>query len=617
MNQPTTRPTESDILVDLAKVPNPILRAAMPVFGPLLKRLLYVDAINAGHRELVATGTPETFFSRTLEILGCKYEVSASDLERIPQDGPLVVMSNHPLGGLDGIIMGDLLRRRRPDVKLMANFLLKKIQFADQHMIFVDPFAAAKPSVKNLAPLRECLKHLKSGGLLGVFPGNKVSHYQWHRGEVADPEWVPHIGALMRRTGASVLPIFIEGSNSRLFNLAGMIHPILRTFLLPREFMRRAHSIEPIRIHIGSVISSTRLKRFESDEAMIRFLRVTTYFIGNRPKPAQTGSAAANQAKSLKCEPVAIPLASEKLEMDIASLPSSSSLIKKGDFEVFIASQDQIPHIIQEIGRGREISFRDAGGGTLKALDLAPEDSYYEHLFIWHRTDRKIVGAYRIGRTDRILAERGPEGLICNALFHFKPGFIEKLTPGLELGRSYVLPEYQKGYGPMLLLMGGIFALVAREPKYNFTFGSVGIGQGDEYSVASRTLIIDLLRSLHNDRKFAVGIESRSPFEGVRLNGITPDEISELVQGIEDVSTLVTGLEPDGKGVPVLLRHYLKLNAKLLDFGVWKNHGNSVVGFLIVDLTLANPKLLSRYMGEEGYANFLAYHGVKPPLNAD
>ena len=610
MDQPPANPARPEPLVDLTRVPNRVLQAVMPLLGPVVNRLFAIPAINRVHDEVAMTATPETFFRRTLEVLGCRYEVSDSDLQRIPETGPVVVVSNHPLGGLDGIILGDLLRRRRTDVKLMANFVLKKIRFAADHMIFVNPFAASQPSAQNIAPLRESLKHLKAGGLLGVFPGNKVSHYQWHRGEIADPEWVPHIGALIRRTGASVVPVFIEGGNSRLFNIAGMIHPLLRTILLPREFLRKGRSGVPVRVHVGTVVPSTRLKRFATDDDMIRFLRVTTYFLGNRPRasPASISTAFAESGK--KAEPVAEPVPPELLEADIAALPPEARLLKQGDSEVYMARYDQLPHVIREIGRGREISFREAGGGTLKPLDLAPQDEYYEHLFIWNRKDRVVVGAYRIGRADEIIAKYGPQGLICTGLFHFKPEFVAKLNPGIELGRSYVLPEYQRSYSSLLLLWGGIIAFAAREPRYNIFFGSVGVSQGGEYSPASRTLIIDLLRSQFSDARLSVQVESQSPFEGVGLKGITPEEIGDLVQDVEDVSTLVTSLEPDGKGVPVLLKHYFRMNAKLLDFGVWKNHSNAVVAFIICDMTTAEPKMIRRYMGEEGYARFRAYHGL-------
>ena len=599
-------------LLDLDAIPNPVLKAALAVAGPSLKKWLAVDDLNAVHDELVRTGTPETFASRLLEILGCKYEVAASDLERIPATGPVVIVSNHPLGGLDGVILADLLRRRRKDTRLMANFLLKNVKFAEDHMFFVDPFGGEESAKANLIGLRNCLRHLKHGGLLGVFPGNRVSHWQWDRRQVCDSDWVPNVASLIRRTEATVVPIFIEGGNSLLFNLAGLIHPLLRTIMLPRELIRQAKATELVKLHVGTPIPFPRLKRFEDDQEMMNFLRMATYVMGNRPEevPPETLE---ELAKVQAPEPIALPLPPEQLEADIAALPASACLVKQGEYEVYMASYQELPHVMQEIGRGREVSFRNVGGGTLKALDISPQDEYYHHLFVWHRKDRALIGAYRIGKADEILASHGPEGLISSGLFDLKPAFLEQLNPGLELGRSYVLPEYQRNYNSLLLLWAGILVFVAREPKYRMVFGAVGISQGNEYTPASRTLIVNYMREHLSHPSLSVQVEPRSPFTGIKLSGLKKEEVSGLLQSVEDVSTLVTGLEQDGKGVPILIKHYTKMNAKLLSFGVWKGHSNAVVSFLITDLTTSDPKFLRRYMGDEAYARFMAYHGAEEP----
>ncbi len=595
-------------LINLEAVPNPILKALMPVCGGWLRRLFAIDALNAVHDGVARNATVETFFSRTLQQVGASYEVAQSDLERIPQSGPVVVVSNHPFGGLDGIILGDLLHRRRKDSKLMANFLLKRVCHADKHMFFVDPFEREGAAQANFAGLRDCLKHLKQGGLLGVFPGNRVSHWQWDRREICDSDWVPNIAALIRRTQATVVPVFFEGGNSLLFNIAGLIHPLLRTILLPREFIRRGRSPEPVRLHIGTPIPFPRLKRFETDQTMTSFLRLATYVLGNRSQGAAPEQLA-EVAQAQLPEPLAEPQAPELLEADLAALPPEAKLLTQGDFEVYLARQPQLPHIIQEIGRGREASFRSAGGGTQKAVDLAPQDEYYHHLFLWHKKDRTVVGAYRLGLSDEILAKHGPNGLICSSLFELKPAFLGQLNPGIELGRSYVLPEYQKNYHSLLLLWTGILKFIAQEPKYRMLFGSVGISQGNEYTPASRTLIVNFMRAQFSHPTLSFQVESRSPFEGIRLSGLKAEEVSALVQSVEDVSTLVTGLEEDGKGVPVLIKHYLRMNAKLISFGVWKNHSNAVVSFIVADVTTSDPKFIRRCMGAEAYSRFMAYHG--------
>lgn len=599
-------------LVDLSQIKNPMMRVLYPVLGPALRRLLRVDEVNQLEADVTRFGTPESFFRTTLDLLGCRYELSEADLLRIPAKGPVVVVSNHPLGGLDGIILGDLLRRRRGDVKLMANYLLKRVRHAAGHMIFVDPFTRDRPAARNIAPLRECLRHLKCGGSLGVFPGNQVSHYRRETGEVTDPEWVTHIAALVRRSGASVVPLYIDARNSWLFERIGLIHPLLRTVLLAREFIKRGTSREPVKVSVGAVIPSIRLKRFETDEEMMSYLRMSAYMLKNRPAVAprrQTKETEAAETASRQ-KPLARRLPAEDLEQDIDSLPESACLLRQGEFDVFMGCYEELPHVMQEIGRGREESFRFAGGGTGEPVDLAEADKIYHHLFLWSRRDRAVVGAYRLGLADEILARHGAKGLVSSALFEFKPSFVERLNPGLELGRSYVLPEYQRSYSSLLLLWGGILAFIARQPKYRIIFGSVGVSQGDEYCAASRTLIVDYMRREHGWPEVAVELESRSPFDGMAFGPMEKEDVSRLVKDVDDVSALVSGLERDGKGVPILIKHYIRMNAKLIDFGVWREHSNAVVGFLMADLVTADPKFLRRYMGEAGYANFMAHHGL-------
>ncbi len=611
-----TPPTENHRpLVDLSQITHPVMKTVNALAGPLLRRVLKIDEINQLEDDTARLATPESFFRTVMDLLGCRYEVAAADLLRIPAKGPVVVVANHPLGGLDGIILGDLLRQRRTDVKLMANRLLRRVRLAEHHMIFVDPFAKDAPAAHNIAPLRQSLKHLKEGGLLGVFPSNQVSHYRRESGEVADPPWVSHIAALVRRSGATVVPIYIEARNSWLFERAGLAHPLLRTALLPREFIKRGVSREPVRVTVGAALPAPRLKRFESDDEMIRFLRMSAYMLKNRPSTLHNRSGTAGGGPSVassptRQQPVAEPLPEEALERDLVALPAENLLLRQGDFEVYIGRYAQLPNVMQEIGRGREVSFRFAGGGTGEALDLAEADQYYHHLFVWSRRDRAVVGAYRLGLADEIIKARGPGGLVSSGLFEFKPSFIARLNPGLELGRSYVLPEYQRSYSSLLLLWGGILAFIARNPRYRVIFGSVGVSQGDEYCAASRTLIVDYMRREHGQPELALELHSRTPFSGVSFGRLVKEDVSRLVKDVDDVSALVSGLERDGKGVPILIKHYIRMNAKLIDFGVWKSHSNAVVAFLMADLVTADPKFLRRYMGDEGYRGFMSFHGL-------
>jgi hypothetical protein len=226
--------------------------------------------------------------------------------------------------------------------------------------------------------------------------------------------------------------------------------------------------------------------------------------------------------------------------------------MSQGDFDVLMGSYDELPHIMQEIGRGREESFRFAGGGTGEAVDLAEADKIYKHLFVWSRRDRAVVGAYRLGLADEILERHGPKGLVSSGLFEFKSSFLARLNPGLELGRSYVLPEYQRSYSSLLLLWGGILAFIARNPKYRMVFGSVGVSQGDEYCPASRTLIVDYMRREHGWPEVAVELDlsevaggDEPGVAGLPLEVSLTAVIEQVGQGVSYWALAHTGAEPD------------------------------------------------------------------------
>ncbi|HEY8992041.1 MAG TPA: GNAT family N-acetyltransferase [Luteolibacter sp.] len=298
-------------------------------------------------------------------------------------------------------------------------------------------------------------------------------------------------------------------------------------------------------------------------------------------------------------EPIAAPADPAAVAAEIARL--DGPLASQGRFDVFLAPADAIPQVLHEIGRLRELSFRAVGEGSGKALDLDAFDRTYLHLFLWDRDARAVAGAYRLGRTDTLLAEFGADGLYTSTLFQLGEPFLDHLTPGLELGRSFVAPDYQRSIHPLGLLWRGIGRFIVRYPRYARLFGPVSIS--DDYSPISQELIVRFLRECRRDARFADSVRPRNPYAG----GLpAPGDISARLGSIEEVSAAVARIEPDGKGVPVLLRQYLKLNATLLEFNVDPDFANVLDALVLVDLREAPDEVLIRYMGADGLAAFRA-----------
>jgi hypothetical protein len=273
------------------------------------------------------------------------------------------------------------------------------------------------------------------------------------------------------------------------------------------------------------------------------------------------------------------------IDANIAAI-GSSLMLESGAFQVYCASADDLPAILPEIGRLRELAFRTAGEGTGLARDVDRFDQAYQHLFVWDRTRRQIAGAYRVGATDVLGTD-----LYTRTLFDYDESLLRQIGPALELGRSFVAPDYQRNFSPLLLLWKGISRLVALQPRYRRLFGVVSIS--DRYDTTSRQLLMKFLQTTRFDAELGRLVRARNPPAPPRREAIE----AITVERLEDVSALVRQIEPDGKDIPVLLRQYLKLNAKLLGFTVDASFGNVLDGLIIVDLDGVEPAILSRYMG--------------------
>ncbi|MGA2499133.1 MAG: GNAT family N-acyltransferase [Tepidisphaeraceae bacterium] len=577
------------------------------LFTRTAERWLGLDGLNEVHAHATGRGGAAEFFRRALEDLHVSYEVPAEDVRRIPTTGPVVVVANHPFGGIEGVVLAAVLSAVRTDVKLMANYLLGRIPETREMFILVDPFGGESAARANLQPLRECLRHLKNGGVLGVFPAGEVSHLHWRTGKVEDPSWNPAIARIIRISGATVLPIYFPGCNGKLFQLAGLLHPRLRTAMLPRELLKIRGS--RIDLCIGSHIPPTRTREFGGDGELIEFLRQRTYVMAHRVRAASS-PATSFAPPSLGRIAVAGPTSPESMEAEVAGLPPEQLLLESGEQAVHITLAAQAPGVLREIGRLRELTFRAAGEGTGQAIDLDRYDNTYMHLFVWHRGNREVVGAYRIGRADSLALRHGLDGLYTYSLFNYGAELLRSLGPALELGRAFVRSEYQKSYAPLLLLWKGVARYVLMNPKYKCLMGPVSISSA--YSPVSQQLMVQFLKARHLYVELQQMVRARNPFRPETGSGVDDSAARTLLNGGSEVSELVSEIEPDGKEIPVLLRQYLKLGAKFMAFNVDRSFNNAIDALMAIDLTRTDHIILGRYMGTESRDAFLAFHAGRP-----
>jgi putative hemolysin len=529
----------------------------------------------------------DTFAARALEALGVRVQVEAVDGTIVPASGPLIVAANHPTGALDGLAVAEAIRQVRPDVRLLANHLLASVPELREGCFFVDPFGGPEAAARSMEGLRAAHLWLRAGGSLVMFPAGEVAWQRGSGGRYVDSPWSATLGRLARATRAAVLPVYVAGRNSRAFYAAGAIHPRLRTVLLPRQLLRQRGTVA--RVRIGSPIAAETIVTYTSAAAATARIR---------------GQVDDLSALCPACGPEAMAGAIDPglLERDVNALTAPARLLSSGVYDVFCAEAAELPHVLPEIGRLRELTFRATGEGTGRALDLDPFDRHYQHLFVWNRERREVVGAYRAARIDTVLADRGVAGLYTRSLFRYDERLLRRLSPGFELGRSFVRAEYQRNYNALLLLWRGIGQMIVRAPECRYLFGPVSISA--RYQDTSQQMLCAYLAQNHYDRELAELVRAVNP-----PALLPPERGAAAAANVEALDALVRRIEQH-QGVPVLLRQYLRLHATLLGFNVDPAFGDALDALMVVDLTKLPLASLQRYLGREEAADFLARHAA-------
>ena len=246
------------------------------VVGKLVMHILRLNKLDKLYAK-VYDDDPEAFLDRLIDVLGVSIEINEEDLKKIPAQGPFITVSNHPFGGLDGIILIKLLGKIRPDYKVMANFLLKKIEPIKEHILGIEPVDGRGKVDK--AAVMAAIRHVKDGYPLGLFPAGDVSVYRAESNHVEDREWDTSVLKLIKIARVPVIPVYFKGSNSLLFYLLGLIHPMLRTVKLPSELLNKKKRV--VKVRVGNPIDVPTQASFHDIGQYGKFLRAKTYLLGS------------------------------------------------------------------------------------------------------------------------------------------------------------------------------------------------------------------------------------------------------------------------------------------------------------------------------------------------
>lgn len=567
-----------------------------------LSRLTGIDHLENLYRQLPSDIFGSEFAAAALRKLGVEWSAQIAELEQLPASGGLVVAANHPYGGIDGLAAIAGLSTRRSDLRVLATTSLAAIPALHDIIIPVDNFGRRDSRAANLRSIRAALRHVHGGGALLLFPAGEVSHLDLGSRQIVDPPWKKSAVALILAAAAPVVPLYVHGSNSLGFQLAGLLHPSLRTALLPREVVNKRGA--QLDLRFGTPISVPRLRVCEEPERVAQLLRIRLYSLA-APR------AVAAQSRADRGSPSIIASAGDPRHAvaEIDHLKGVGSLLSLGTLEILVARGDRIPALLHEIGRQREITFRAVGEGTGEPVDIDRHDQFYEHLIAWDNRKNMLVGGYRIARVNEVIRRFGRTALYLGSLFEFREPFFKLLGPTLELGRSFVRPEYQRSFAPLLALWRGIGEYVARNPRYSKLIGPVSVSA--DYDVASRDLMVRYLRWHHFDPVLGALVKPRSPYRHVPSLAETHRDL-QLMSDIDQLSPLLSDVRSESEqragSVPVLLRQYLKLGGRVLSFNVDASFGHCVDFLTLVDLCKTPDTVLGKYMTAAGLRRFREYH---------
>ena len=526
------------------------------------------------------------FIDSMIEQLRIKFEIIEDELNNIPAEGPFITVSNHPFGGIDGMLLIKLISAKRPDYKVVPNFLLKRIEPLNRFIFNENPFEGRPADRSSKPSTKEIVDYLQSGSPVGFFPAGEVSGYDQATNKITDRKWQYQVLRMIRTSRVPVIPVYFKGSNSRFFNFLGMISPHLQTVKLPTEVFSKKKRI--IRIRIGSPISVKEQDEFKDIARYGRFIRAKTYALGTA---LEVKKFFKHKNKRLrKAKKVIDPVPLEKIESEINRILPEYSLFKNKNYILFCVPSFEIPNIMNEIGRLRETSFRMVGEGTNRPIDIDEYDLYYYQLFIWDEDDKRIVGAYRVGKGNDIMQEYGIKGFYIQSLFRINRRFYPILSKSLELGRSFVVPEYQKKTLPLFLLWKGILYFLLKNPEYRYLVGPVSIS--NNFSKFSRGLIIKFIKEHYYNKEFAKYIKPRKKFR-VPAHKIDTEIILENSSDINKLDKFIKEIETGHITMPVLLKKYLKQNGKIVEFNIDPKFNNALDGLLVLDMYDVPPETIS------------------------
>lgn len=526
--------------------------------------------------------TGPQFIDSILKAFEVDFEIPEEDLKRIPKTGPFITVSNHPLGGIDGMILMKLLLNKRPEYKVIANFLLHRIDPLKPFIMPVNPFEEHKEAQSSTKGIKDAILHLREGYPLGIFPAGEVSTYRDEK-MIVDKPWEPAAMKFIQKAKVPVIPIYFHAKNSTFFYRLASMSDVLRTAKLPSEMLSQKK--RKIKVRIGNPISVADQEEHNELQNYTDYLRRKTYMLANSFDKKSRFSGIPKNIKLPKApkapQEIAMQTSQALMLQEVEGLRElDKRLLESKNYEVFLAKKEFIPHILNEIGRLREITFREVGEGTNNATDLDKFDEYYHHMFLWDNTTNQIAGAYRMGMGAEIYGEHGINGFYLQELFRFDQELHGMMSQSIEMGRAFIIKEYQQRPMPLFLLWKGIVHCTLRFPEHKYLIGGVSIS--NRFTNFSKSLMIEFMKSHYYDPYIAQFVRPKKEFK-VKLKDADKDFVFDGTEAdLNKFDKIIDEVEPGSLRLPVLIKKYIKQNARVIAFNVDPLFNDAVDGLMYI-----------------------------------
>ncbi len=507
-------------------------------------------------------------------------EVDEHDRKLLNGLQPFICVANQSLEFIDEIVLMKLLSEAEIPFRIIG----REKKFIPELKPYVLPVTFNLIQIEDY--VRQVFKHLKWAKENGVcvclvlhFTDKSIDTPVRH-------EFLNRIMKAVLKIGMPILPIRIKAP------FPNFVRPRIGKMMI----LKKRKEAYKVFIRIGRAISIEDQQKFQSSKNFRRYLQSKIFSLGSGLEIKPRFFLKKLFQKEEELLPIAAPVPSDLVHGEIAALKEESLVASQGNYDIYVVESKDIPNGLKEIGRLRELTFREIGEGTGKPTDLDEYDIHYRQLILWDRSKQEIAGGYRMGVGEEIFNRYGAKGFYISSLFKIAPGFHPTMQSAVELGRSYIVPDHQKKRLPLFLLWKGILYFLLKNPQYRYLYGPVSISK--YYSNMSRGLIVAFIKNYYFNHNLAKYLTPKKPFKA-KVDKVDIELLAaSLGDQINKLDNLIEDIEPDHIRIPVLVRQYLKLNARFISFNVDPNFSDVLDGFIILNLKDIPPTMLEALQKE-------------------